>query len=274
MSAAACALGTQWTSQNIVLALLCAASASVLNAASNVLNQMADIDIDRINKPDRPLSSGRVNMDLAKKITIALYILSLSGFLAVDLIGGYYVFVLGLVTAGLTYIYSYGPRTKQHWLYANLTIGVARGFLLVLIGWSAVRGSGLQEALLIGSVWTLFLFGAAYTKDFSDIEGDLAHNCITLPIKLGVQKAARFIAPFLVLPFLLFNVYGYYHWLTGSHYVLHLLGGGLTVWGAYITYLILKDPKAMTRVENHPSWIHMYLLLIVGQTMQAIGYMV
>ena len=48
-----------------------------------------------------------------------------------------------------------------------------------------------------------FLLGATTSKDFSDMEGDAAHGCRTLPIPLGVTRAARFIAPFFVLPWLL-----------------------------------------------------------------------
>ena len=36
--------------------------AAVLNAASNAINQIYDLEIDRINKPQRPLPSGRLTM--------------------------------------------------------------------------------------------------------------------------------------------------------------------------------------------------------------------
>src|ERR1043166_610032 len=44
---------------HVVLAVLAAA---VLNAASNSLNQICDLENDRINKPHRPLPSGRMSM--------------------------------------------------------------------------------------------------------------------------------------------------------------------------------------------------------------------
>ena len=36
--------------------------AATLNAASNVLNQVHDLDLDRINKPERPIPSGAVSI--------------------------------------------------------------------------------------------------------------------------------------------------------------------------------------------------------------------
>ena len=151
---------------------LCAIGASTLNAASNVLNQIADLDIDKINKPNRPISSGRVEIRIAKTFMIVLYALSILAFGLVDYLGGNQCLLIGIITVFITYIYSYGPRTKRHWIYSNLTIGLARGPLLVLIGWSCINHLQTFEPIYIGSIWALFLFGAAYSKDFSDMEGD------------------------------------------------------------------------------------------------------
>ena len=46
----------------IVFPLIGLLMAAVLNAASNALNQIYDLEIDRINKPRRPLPSGRLSI--------------------------------------------------------------------------------------------------------------------------------------------------------------------------------------------------------------------
>src|SRR5438046_4907817 len=43
----------------VALGSLCA---SFLNAASNALNQICDLEIDRINKPSRPLVTGAISL--------------------------------------------------------------------------------------------------------------------------------------------------------------------------------------------------------------------
>jgi len=58
-----------------------------------------------------------------------------------------------------------------------------------------VAGASVAEPWFIGDVFGLFLLGAASTKDFSDMEGDRAGGCRTLPIAFGVRKAAYMIAP-------------------------------------------------------------------------------
>ena len=80
-------------------------------------------------------------------------------------------------------------RTKRHWFAANFTIAVTRGGLLKVAGWSFVASVLCGEAWAIGGVFALFLLGATSTKDFSDMEGDRAHGCITLPDPL--RRGAR-----------------------------------------------------------------------------------
>ena len=51
--------------------------AAVLNAASNALNQIYDLEIDRVNKPKRPLPSGRLSMREAWVFTCVAYAVAL-----------------------------------------------------------------------------------------------------------------------------------------------------------------------------------------------------
>src|SRR6185369_5920261 len=49
-----------WSSSLLTGPLLGSAMAALLNAGNNALNQIYDLDIDRVNKPKRPLPSGRL----------------------------------------------------------------------------------------------------------------------------------------------------------------------------------------------------------------------
>src|SRR4051812_7830615 len=51
--------------------------AAVLNAASNGLNQIYDLEIDRVNKPRRPLPSGRLSLADAWMFTLLNYLVAL-----------------------------------------------------------------------------------------------------------------------------------------------------------------------------------------------------
>jgi hypothetical protein len=39
-------------------------------------------------------------------------------------------------------------------------------------------------------------------------------------------------------------------------------------------YLILKDPEALAGTENHPSWTHMYLMMLTAQVGFAVAYLI
>ena len=175
--------------------------AMVLNAASNALNQIYDLEIDRINKPQRPLPADECRSREAWVFTWIAYAvaLTLAWFVAPG--GRHECFWIVLVAAVLTFVYSCPPlRTKQRGLWANLTIAIPRGVLLKVAGWSCVKTIWGVEPWFIGAIFGLFLLGASTTKDFADMEGDARGGCRTLPILYGVRRAAWMISPSFVLP--------------------------------------------------------------------------
>lgn len=250
--------------------------ASLLNTASNVLNQIADVEADRINKPDRPIPSGKVTVREAWVLSISSYVLALVLAYIVSPAGTYLAcFFCAAIAAALTYVYSAPPfRTKRFGWWANLTIATPRGFFLRLAGWSLVRAPDTPEAWFIAGVFFLFLLGAASTKDFADMKGDKAAGCRTLPIIYGVSKTAWMISPSFVLPFVMIPVGVHTGVLTGNGLALDLLGVVLSVWGVYVVYLIVRRPEELATVENHISWTHMYLMMFVAQVGFAAAYLV
>ncbi|MCG3197431.1 MAG: 1,4-dihydroxy-2-naphthoate octaprenyltransferase [bacterium] len=250
--------------------LLGALAAACLNAASNAINQIYDLEIDRINKPKRPLPSGALSLGEAWVFTVVAYVFTfaLAALVNLDFLG------IVAVTTFITYAYSGPPfRTKRFGILANVTIAIPRGCLLVVAGWSAVASPADLEPWLLGTVMGLYILGAATTKDFSDMEGDQKYGCITLPIRYGIRASAWMIAPFFVLPFLVLAALAGMGRLSGNPLFLIGLGLALSAWGAFIAYLILRRPEDLAVEANHVSWKHMYLLMLVAQMGMAIAYL-
>jgi 4-hydroxybenzoate polyprenyltransferase len=271
-------------------------AASFLNAASNGVNQIYDLPIDAVNKPGRPLPAKKITMRGAWIFTMVLYVMAvIPTWLVVvhprdtfmeKLTASaaehacFYIYLVGLL-ATLVYSVPLFGRSKRHWFWANFTIAVPRGCLLKVAGWSMVAGVNSVEPWYIGSVVALFLLFAASTKDFSDMAGDQAGGCITLPLKFGVKRAAWMMAPSFVLPWLLLPLgvmlrdpFNPEHTiLTGTPWLLMTLGFVLSLWGAYTVWLILRDPEALARSENHPAWKHMYLMMMAAQAGLAVAYL-
>ena len=247
-----------------------ALAAVCLNAGSNILNQIFDLDIDRVNKPDRPLPSGRLSLGEARWLA-AIFIVG--SFLLAWTVPNKEFFGIVLLTFWIVFFYSAPPlRVKRIPFLANLWIAIPRGALLMVSGWTSVKTFYDSEIWLIALVFGLFVFGATTTKDFSDMEGDRRFGCHTIPIVLGVQEAGLFMAPFLILPFLFFAASARQGLLHGNRVFLSVLGIVLSVWGVYVTWLILRKPESLAVEKNHPSWKHMYLMLVVAQLGTALAY--
>jgi len=253
----------------------------VLNAGNNALNQIYDLDIDRVNKPKRPLPSGRLTIGQAWRFTAATYLLALVlAWLVVprghgsSASSGHECFWLVAVAAVCTFIYSVPPlRTKRLGIWANITIAIPRGVLLKVAGWSSVKTIAGIEPWYIGAIFGLFLLGATTTKDFADMEGDRLGGCRTLPIEFGVRRAAWMISPSFVVPFLMINAGAWMHVLTGNFWLLQILGAVMTLYGVYVCFLMLRRPEDLAVEENHVSWAHMYRMMFVAQIGFALAYL-
>jgi 4-hydroxybenzoate polyprenyltransferase len=277
----------------VALGSLCA---SFMNAASNAINQIYDLEIDRLNKPGRPLVTGELSLRQAWIFSWVFYALALiptwlvvpHPFVTLSAkltapVGYHETFFIYLAGLLFTFIYSAPElgRTKRRGMAANLTIAVPRGVLLKVAGWAMVARVGYTEPWFLGAVIGLFLVGASSTKDFADIAGDRAGGCKTLPILYGVSKSAWIISPFFVLPWLLLPLGAFlrdpqepsHPILTGNAGLLATLGVVLTLWGIYTVYLLVRDPASLTETENHPSWRHMYLMLMAAQVGLALSYL-
>jgi chlorophyll/bacteriochlorophyll a synthase len=263
-----------WSGELLLYPLIGALMAAVLNAASNALNQIYDLEIDRINKPTRPLPTNRISLSDAWVFTWVTYVIAwvLAWFVAPD--GSHECFWIVAIATIITFLYSAPPlRTKRLGIWANVTIAVPRGVLLKVAGWSAVKTVFGVEPWYIGAIFGLFLLGASTTKDFADMEGDARGGCRTLPIEFGVRRAAWMISPSFVVPFLMIPIGAWSGVLTGDFWLLQALGAVMTAYGIYVCYLMLRRPEDLAVEENHVSWAHMYRMMFVAQVGFAIAYL-
>jgi 4-hydroxybenzoate polyprenyltransferase len=264
------ATGAAWNWRAIAPAALAAA---ILNAGSNAINQIYDLELDRVNKPHRPLPSGRITRRAAAAFSVVCYAAAL---LTASLVNRETALIYAAAAVG-TWMYSAPPlRLRDHWLWSNFTIALFRGALLKVAGW-AVLATVLAswEPWYIGAIFFVFLLGAAGTKDFSDLEGDRRGGARTLPVVFGPRRAAQMIAPSLVAPWVMLPLGVRLGVLHGHPAALTALGGVMFAWGVYTARAILVDPASLvTRGENHPAWRHMYWMMMAAHVGTAAAYWV
>ena len=175
-----------WT---FILAVLCPV---LITAAGNTVNDICDIEIDRINKPKRPLPSGDMDVSYARLYMIALFV---AGNLAGLLLGFWSLFISLFVTI-LLFWYAY--RLRHVALVGNIIVA----FLSALAFLFAAQAFG---DIKLGYIPFLFTFLISVIreiiKDLEDIDGDEAHDSKTLPVIIG-EKPTRVIAGIIILFFL------------------------------------------------------------------------
>ncbi|MDJ0535872.1 MAG: homogentisate phytyltransferase [Xenococcaceae cyanobacterium MO_207.B15] len=152
------------------------------------LNQLTDVEIDRINKPHLPLAAGEFSLKDGK------WIIGSTGILAILLSALSGVWLLGVVIVSLIIgtAYSLPPiRLKQFPLLAALCILTVRG-VIVNLGIFLHFTQKFQGTEILNfniEILTLFILlftiAIAIFKDVPDLEGDKKYNISTFTLILG-----------------------------------------------------------------------------------------
>jgi 4-hydroxybenzoate polyprenyltransferase len=245
----------------------------ILNAASNSINGVYDAEIDKINKPYRPIPSRVITKNEARAVAWILYAIVLlrAGLLLRSELSNWAFTFFVVVIMFVTIIYSVPPiRLKKRLWVSNITIAFARGLLGFVAAWS-LFGDPFSDLTpwIIGGVMMIFLIGAITSKDFTDIMGDKVHNINTLPVVYGIRKSALISGPFFIFPFILILLGSISGILRLARFWLLLLA----IWGVLIAILMQKvATKEEKMFENTIVWVNMYLFLMAMQVFFAATY--
>ena len=175
-------------------------SALGCNICITGLNQIIDVELDKINKPNLPIASGELDIETAKKIVFIAGMIAL----IVSALLHWVLFLLILVILLLGIAYSVPPiQFKKHHLPAALSITIVRG-VLVNIG-MAVHFAGLIHGNFVIQpvIYPLTIFISAFSlaiawyKDLPDRAGDAHFGYKTFPLlyspKLALYLGAVFV---------------------------------------------------------------------------------
>ncbi|MFH1054691.1 MAG: UbiA family prenyltransferase [Candidatus Altiarchaeota archaeon] len=173
--------------------LKAAVSTSLILGAGNTLNDYFDFEIDRVNRPKRPIPSGRISRRWALIVSVVLFLVGLGFALGINDL----CFDIALFNSALLVMYAaYGKRML---LASNIMISylVASVFLY---GAAAVHSptvsfdpAGAKLVVILALCAFFVNFSREIVKDIEDVEGDMKKNSLTLPIRYG-EKNARLLA--------------------------------------------------------------------------------
>lgn len=168
-------------------------------ATSQAVNDWFDREVDAINEPQRPIPSGRLPGRWGFYIAIGWTLLSLLVALALGPIG-LTAAVVGLL---LAWAYSAPPlRLKRNGWWGNGACALCYEGLAWTTG-AAVMAAGV--GLDARSLWLALLYSAGAhgimtLNDFKSIEGDSRMGIGSLPVRLGVRRAALVASVVMAVP--------------------------------------------------------------------------
>jgi chlorophyll synthase len=228
---------------------------------SQAVNDWFDRHVDAINEPDRPIPSGRIGGRWG--LYIALIGTAVSAGVAWAL--GPLVFIAALVGLALAWGYSAPPfRFKTSGWTGPAVVGLTYEGLSWFTGATVMIGAlPRNEVLIVLVLYSLGAHGIMTLNDFKAVEGDRATGLKSLPVVMGVKKAALF-ACFVMA--------------AAQVVVIALLAvWGLTVSAVLVGVVLLAQFAAMPRLISDPRkyapWYNAVgvLLYVLGMLAAALG---
>ena len=163
--------------------LLAAVVTFLVTGAGNTWNDYLDVEIDRINRPDRVLPSGQVSRRAA-----LIFALSLN---AVALVIAAFInpaaFVVALLASAILYLYSW--KLKSTVLLGNLTVAVISAMSVVFGG---IAAGNVRPTLPLAIIIFVAITGREILKTLADYEGDLRQRVKTISTAWGRRSARIF----------------------------------------------------------------------------------
>ena len=224
--------------------LLVSVSALVLLSAGNAINDYCDYNIDRINRPQRPLPSGRIRRRDA--LIFAILLVAIGIWLGA-LINRNATGIAILVFVALV---SYAFWLKRTPFVGNLVVSGLTGLTFIAGGVAidSVRGT------LVPAIFA-FLFTTAreVVKDLEDTEGDLKNNVKTLAV-LNPQLAVRTAIGFMLLVILFSPIPYLFGWYSWHYLVAVILGVDLVLIGLAIRLWRNASKENCTFIQRWMKW--------------------
>jgi geranylgeranylglycerol-phosphate geranylgeranyltransferase len=234
----------------------------LITGAGNAINDYFDAGIDAINRPDRPIPSGRISKNSAYRFSIALFV---AGIIISYFIGSSHIPLLIAIFNSLL-LYFYASFLKRKVFVGNLSVSYLTGSTF-LFGGAAYGGKGIQVTLILFFLSMLATFAREIVKTIEDIEGDRKDGASTLPIKIGETRAAYVACAFGLLAVLL-SPLPYFMGLFNEYYLV-VVGIADIVFLYAMVQILRKNPTSSSKYFKVAMFLAM-LAFIAGSLLNRI----
>lgn len=258
--------------------LLLSTSTVLIAAAGYVINDYFDVKIDAINRPEKLVLEKRIPMKMAILLHTIINIIALvlAGIVARQ--AEHYSWLL--LQLGCTIVlWFYSTHFKRGFIIGNVVVAILTAFtIVVLMLYEPALHTqyfnpyflSTNIGLVPNPVWVLGIYAyfafmltwmREIVKDMEDFKGDAEEGCITMPIKWGLLRSARFaqllgvaaIVPLIGGSLKLFKA----GWVTLGIYTLLALALPILLW-------IWHLPKKATTQHYNSSSRQLKIIMILG----------
>lgn len=197
--------------------------------AGNAVNDYFDREIDRINRPSRPIPSGRVSARETLVFSGGLFIGAVAAVVTLP------PTAIGIAAFNLAALLAYTEFFKGVPLLGNVVVAYLTGSTF-LFGAAALVGSNVRADVVVLFVLAgLATLAREIVKDVEDTAGDRAEGLQTLPIVVG-ESAALGLAIVIMTAGVLASGYPFVRGTFGIAYLVLVIPAdvvmlGATAWG-------------------------------------------
>ena len=167
-------------------------------ATSQAANDWYDRHVDAINEPGRPIPSGRIPGRWG------LYIALLWSALSLQCAAALGPAVLGAAVVGLVLAWAYSAppaRLKRNGWLGNAAVAVCYEGLPWFTGAAVMAGTAPGwPVVALAALYSAGAHGIMTLNDFKSVEGDRTTGIDSLPVLLGVERAARLACAVMIAP--------------------------------------------------------------------------
>lgn len=220
-----------------------------ISASAMVINDYFDLEVDKINVPNRPLPMKVISKN---ELILLTLITTLIGFTTAAF--------LGLIPLSISVIiwligFLYNYKLKDIGLLGNMMVSTS--VLGTFIFGGSVVGEPLKDILLTFSVMAfLFNLGGEIAMDAMDVEGDVKRNTKTLAIIFG-KNIALIISSLLYIGFILISFIPYILGWVGQNYLLIVV-----VIDIVLLYFVARLLKSKTSSEGRKRVRQLYYTVV------------
>lgn len=229
------ALGSFPSMLNLFYGFICG---FFISSSALILNDYFDLEVDKINAPNRPLPAGIISPPEVIGLTVGVSFLALGTSALISM----NAFIISIILWIIGVLYNW--KLKETGLPGNLMVALSVATTFILGG--IIVGDPWNKIVLTFSLFAFFLdLGEEIAADAMDVKGDKQRNSKSIAIKMGREIALRISSILFFLVILISLVPIYFGWVGTSYLFM------IVISDAIIFLSVLKLLRSRTSEEGH-----------------------